>query len=108
MLREEASSWNGLVGVCSVDQIGEPMGWRSVERDDGGWQLRSGGRELFVSRGAVAGDQEDWWLTVVRDGEPVVVDHRVRVGADSELGEVLAAVLTALESRKQNAAEATR
>lgn len=97
MLREEATSWNGLEGVCSVDQTGEPMGWRSVERGDGVWQLRSGEAELVVSRGAVASDHADWWLTLTRGGDDVVDDHRVRVGAESEVGEVLAAVLTALE-----------
>lgn len=98
MLREEASSWNGLEGVRSVDQTGEPMGWHPVERSDGVWQLRSEDGEMFVSRGAVAGDHEDWWLSIVRDGERVVDDHRVRVGTDSDLGGALAAVLTAQES----------
>lgn len=98
MQPERASSWNGLEGVRSVDQTGEPMGWRSLERDEGVWQLRSGEEELFVSRGStIAGGREEWWLTVTRDGEPVVDDHRVRVGADGDLGEALAAVLTALE-----------
>lgn len=92
---EVAGSWNELEGVRSVEQTGEPVGWRSVERADGVWQLRSGELELVASRGAERGDAaEDWWLTIRRDGESVVDDHRVRVGADGELGEALAAVLT--------------
>lgn len=95
----DATSWNELDGVCSVDQTGAPMGWRSVERSDQVWQLRSGDEELLVSRGAVAEEYADWWVSVRRDGERVVDDHRVRVGADSELGEALAAVVTAVNQR---------
>jgi hypothetical protein len=91
---EVADCWNELEGVRSVEQTGEPLGWRSLERADGVWQLRSGESELVASRGREAGDAEDWWLTIRRDGEPVVEDHRVRVGGDSDLGEALAAVLT--------------
>lgn len=91
---EAATCWNELDGVRSVEQTGEPVGWRSVERADGVWQLRSGEFELVASRGRKQGDAEDWWLTMQRGGEVVVEDHRVRVAADSELGEALAAVLT--------------
>ena len=91
---EAATTWNELSGVCSVGQTGEPMGWRSVTREDGVWQLRSQASELVASRGTATDEAEDWWLTVRRDGEAVVEEHRVRVGADSELGEALAAVLT--------------
>lgn len=91
---ETASCWNELDGVRSVEQTGEPVGWRSVERGEGVWQLRSGASELVVSRGRERASGEDWWLTLHENGEAVVEDHRVRVGADSDLGEALAAVLT--------------
>jgi len=91
---EVAGCWNELEGVRSVEQTGEPVGWRSLERADGVWQLRSGELELVASRGREGADAEDWWVTIHRDGEDVVEDHRVRVGADSDLGEALAAVLT--------------
>mgnify|MGYP006274215383 CR=1 FL=1 len=91
---QAATCWNELDGVHSVEQTGEPVGWRSVERAEGVWQLRSGERELVASRGRVGANVEDWWLTMQREGEAVVTDHQVRVGADSDLGEALAAVLT--------------
>lgn len=91
---ERAGCWNELEGIRSVAQTGEPVGWRSVERTDGVWQLRSGDAELVASRGSAGESAEDWWLTIRRNGEAIVEDHRVRVGADSDLGEALAAVLT--------------
>jgi len=91
---EAAACWNELDGVRSVEQTGEPVGWRSIERDDGVWQLRSGELELVASRGTDRGDAEDWWLTIRRDGETLVTNHRVRVSNDSDLGEALAAVVT--------------
>lgn len=91
---EAATCWNELDGIHSVEQTGEPVGWRSVERVEGVWQLRSGEQELVASRGEAGENAEDWWLTIRRDGAVVVADHRVRVGADSVLGEALAAVLT--------------
>lgn len=91
---ETASCWNELDGVHSVEQTGEPVGWRSVERAESVWQLRSGESELVVSRGQERGDGEDWWLTMHENGETIVEDHRVCVAADSDLGEALAAVLT--------------
>ena len=81
---DAADSWNELDGV-----------W-SVERDDGVWQLRLEDAELLVSRGRVEEDRTDWWVSLRRDGEPIVGDHRVRVRADSDLGEALAAVLTTI------------
>lgn len=73
------------------------MGWRAVKGTESVWQLRFDGAELLVSRGAAAESHTDWWVSLVRDGERVVDDHRVRVGADGDLGEALAAVLTAVE-----------
>lgn len=93
---DAATSWNELDGVWSVEQTGEPVGWQAVERTESVWQLRSGEGELLVSRGAAAESHTDWWVSLVRDGERVVDDHRVRVDADGELGEALAAVLTAV------------
>ena len=95
----DASSWNELDGMHSVDQTGEPMGWRSIARGEGVWQLRSGDEELVVSRGDAAAGHADWWVSVRRDGRAVVEDHRVRVAEESELGEALAAVLTAVKHR---------
>lgn len=93
---DAANAWNELDGVWSVDGTGEPMGWRAVERDDDVWQLRLDDAELLASRGSTTASHTDWWVSLVRDGERVVDDHRVRVRADAELGEALAAVLTAL------------
>ncbi|MFW5939881.1 MAG: hypothetical protein ACOCSD_04720 [Halolamina sp.] len=50
-----------------------------------------------MSRGGSGGNHTDWWVSLVRDGERVVDDYRVRIRADAELGEVLAAELTAVE-----------
>jgi hypothetical protein len=94
---DAADSWNELDGVWSVDQTGEPVGWRSVERDDGIRQLRLDDAELLASRGRVEDGQTDWWVSLYRDGQPVVDDHRVRVRADGDLAEALAAVLTAIK-----------
>lgn len=94
---EAAYSWNELDGVWSVDPTGEPLGWRSVERDDVIWQLRLEGTELLVSRGRTAEEHADWWVSLHRGGESIVDDHRVRVCADGDLGEALAAVLTAIK-----------
>ena len=94
---DAADSWNELDGVWSVDQTGEPVGWRSVERDGGIRQLRLDDAELLASRGRVEDGQTDWWVSLYRDGEPVVDDHRVRVRADGDLAEALAAVLTAIK-----------
>ena len=91
---ENAGCWNELSGVCSVEQTGEPMGWRPLERGEGVWQVRSGGLELVASKGSTRDGDEDWWVTVRRGNEAVVEDHRVRVGPESELGEALAAVVT--------------
>lgn len=93
---ETASSWNELDGVWSVDGTGEPLGWRPVERSESVWQLRFDDAELLVSRGREGDGHTDWWVSLVQDGERVVDDHRVRVDADGELGEALAAVLTAV------------
>jgi len=93
---EAATAWNELDGVWSVDQTGEPLGWRPVERSESVWQLRLDDDELLVSRGREGDGHTDWWVSLVQDGERVVDDHRVRVGADGELGEALAAVLTAV------------
>ena len=93
---DAANSWNELDGVWSVDQTGEPVGWQSIARDDEVWQLRFENAELLVSRGRVDEKHSDWWVSLVRDGEQIVDDHRVRVQGDAELGEALAAVLTAM------------
>lgn len=96
MQPDVAGSWNELDGVWSVEGTGEPMGWRSVERSESVWQLRSADAELLVSRGNAGETGTDWWLSMIRDGQPVVDGHRIRIGDDAELGEALAAVLTAL------------
>ena len=97
MQPEAATSWNELDGVWSVEGTGEPVGWRPVARSEAVWQLRFGESELLVSRGSVTDRHADWWVSIVRDDEAVVDDHRVRVDADAELGQALAAVLTALK-----------
>lgn len=94
---DAANSWNELDGVWSVEQTGEPVGWRAVERSESVWQLRFEDEELLASRGAERETHTDWWVSIVRDGERVVDDHRVRVDADGDLGEALAAVLTAVQ-----------
>lgn len=94
---EAADTWNELDGVWSVDQSGERLGRRSVERDDGIWQLRLADTGLLVSRGRTAEEHADWWVSLPRGGESIVDDHRVRVCADGDLGEALAAVLTAIK-----------